>query len=177
MIKRAIAAVAVAALPLTLVGLPAHADIDGTQTGPAGGPIVETVSVKDEGGVQYDLSIKWNNRYYDAAGTLRASVSDLTVARKDAQVVEAGEPEDAGLDAHYDSINPSGVIISHRVFDDIYMDAGVDNIVKFNPRNPKSGGDKAKVRIKVGTDGDGLGSSRWVIFYQPSGLTIKGSTP
>jgi hypothetical protein len=177
MIKRAIALTGAASLAaLAFSAAPASADVDGIQSpGPITGSIQEKVSVKDAGGVQYDISILWRNRYKDAAGTMRVSVSDLAVHRSDKQVVAAGEPEDAGLDAHYDSINPSGAIISHRVFDDLYMDAGADNIVKFNPRNPKTGVDAAKVRIKVGTDGDGLGSSRWVVFYQPPGLPIKAT--
>lgn len=151
----------------------ANADVDGAQEpGPTTGSIVEKVSVKDAGGVQYDLSIQWNNRYNDPAGTLRASVSKLKIHRSDAQVIDAGEPEDAGLDLHYDVYNPSGNQIQHRVFDDINLDDAADNVATYNPRNPKSGADAAKVRVKVGTDGDGLGSSRWVIFYQPAGLPI-----
>lgn len=175
MFKRVAATVGAVALPIALLGvLPAHADVDGTQSpGPTAGSIIETVSVKDAGGVQYDLSIQWNNRYNDAAGTLRASVNPLKIHRSDVQVIDAGEPEDAGLDLHFDVINPSGTIIQHRVYDDINLDDGADNVASFNPRNPKSDADAAKVRVKVGTDGDGLGSSRWVIFYQPAGLPIK----
>lgn len=173
MFKRIAAAIGVAALPFGLAALPAHADVDGTQSTDAAGAITETVSVKDAGGVQYDLSIKWNYRYNDPAGTLRASVNPLKIHRSDVQVIDAGEPEDAGLDLHYDVINPSGTIIQHRVFDDINLDDGADNVSSHNPRNPKSDADAAKVRVKVGTDGDGLGSSRWVVFYQPAGLPIK----
>lgn len=158
---------------LGLLAVPAQADVDGAQsTDPISGAITEKVTVKDAGGVAYDLTIKWNKRYKDAAGTLRASVNPLTIHRSDAQVIDAGEPEDAGLDLHFDVINPSGTIIQHRVFDDVNLDDGADNVVSYNPRNPKSDADAAKVRVKVGTDGDGLGSSRWVIFYQPAGLPL-----
>ena len=42
----------------------------------------------------------------------------------------------------------------------------------FNPRNAKSDVGDTRIRIKVGTDDDGEGSSRWVYLYQLGGIPV-----
>ena len=45
--------------------------------------------------------------------------------------------------------------IQHKVYDG--LDLGADLSVTFNPRNAKSDVGDTRIRIKVGTDDDGLG--------------------
>jgi hypothetical protein len=159
-----------------LIATPAQADVDGVQTGPAGGPIVETVTVEDAGGIPHKISIKWNYKYRDAANALRVSVSDLKIVRSDSAVIGHGQPEDAGEDIHFD-VSSHGTVrwTQHKVYDGLDLDAAADNSVTLNPRNPLSDAGNTFVRIQVGTDGDGLGNTRWVIFTQPGGLNTKAA--
>lgn len=169
-IKRAVAMAGAAALTagLTMLG-----------TGTASAAVVEdangfvdTKTLVDDGGVPYVVSVDWNKLYRDAAGTLRASVNPLVVKRTDASVIAAGEPEDAGLDIHWDVINPSGYFNQHKNLNNVDLDFAADNVATFNPRNPKAHGAGAVIRVRVGTDGDGLGSSDWAYFRQSAGTVI-----
>jgi len=133
------------------------------------GAITETIKVEDKGGVEYTLSVKWNYKYVDAAGTTRVSVNPLIIKRPDAT---AGPAEDDGVDTHWDVYSGTSQI-QHKVYDGIDLDVAADDQVTFNPKNPKSNVGVTKIRIKVGTDGDGLGSSDWVFFNQPAGLPTR----
>jgi len=170
MIKRAVAVVAIAALPLTLA-LSAQADVDGVVS-PVTDPATartETVTVEDGGGVDYKISIRWNEKYKDAAGVWRVSVSHLKVQRLPGQAPSA----DDGLDAHFDvQQGVSHTIIQHKVYDG--LDLGDDLSVTFNPRNPRSNIGDTRIRIKVGTDDDGKTNSRWVYLYQLGGIPVRG---
>jgi len=173
--KKALGFVSAATLSigLGLVAIPAQADPAGTIT-PDGVGFIETVTVEDAGGVAYNVSLDWNYKYVDPAGTTRVSINPLRVHRADAEVIGAGEPEDAGLDIHFD-VSSNGTVhwTQHKLLDNVDVDAGQDNVVYFNPRNPVSNADDTYVRVKVGTDGDGLGNSRWVTFVQPGGIGFK----
>ena len=175
MFRRVLAGASSAALVagFALVSTPAQADVDGTIV-PDGVGFIETVTVEDAGGVAYDLKLDWNYKYVDAAGATRVSVNPLCVHRSDAEVIGAGEPEDAGLDIHYD-VSSHGTVrwTQHVLLDNVNLDAGKDNVAFFNPRNPISDAGNTFIRVKVGTDGDGLGSSRWVTFIQPAGIGLK----
>jgi hypothetical protein len=194
-IKRGIAVAAAAALPLTLAALPASAaiptdgvhpdtDTDGAGTADtADGSITVVKSTVDEGGVKYTISVKWNYKYV-YQGVKRVSVNPLVVYRSDANVLATGNPEDAGLDLHYDVYNSSGTQIQHKLFDAVDLDANADNQASFNPANPRSNANDpddpddpySYVRVKVGTDADGKGSSPWVIFAQPENLPTKAAS-
>ena len=152
--------------------VPAHAAIptDGTTVDPVTKAVTQVQSVEDDGGVKYTISVTWVKKYYDPAGTLRVSVPSLIVYRDDADVVAAGEPEDAGLDIHFDVRNHGTTIIQHKNLDNVDLDYASDNRASFNPRNPRSDVGDTDIRVRVGTDGDGLGASDWVYFVQPEGL-------
>lgn len=167
--KKLAVVVAVAALPFTLAALPAQAapPVDGIVTN-ADGSKTETKSVLDGGDIKYTISVKWNNTYIDAAGTKRVSVNPLVVYRPDS--LTPAFAQDDGLDLHFDVRNDGVTIIQHKVYDNIDLDVAADDQASFNPRNPKSNIDDTDIRVKVGTDGDGLPSSAWVYFVQPEGL-------
>lgn len=183
MFKRAIAlagaAVGTAALSLGLT-LPAQAAIPGDGTVPDGVGFIQTKSTTDAGGVKYTISVDWNYKYV-YQGVTRVSVNPLVVYRSDANVLATGNPEDAGLDLHFDVYNSSGTQIQHRLYDGIDLDAGPDNKASFNPANPRSNANDpddpndsySYIRVKVGTDADGKGSSPWVIFPQPESIGTK----
>ena len=169
--------VAIASLALALVALPAQAAIPVDGTVAEGQGFVVTKSTVDAGGVKYTISVDWNKKYV-YQGVTRVSVNPLVVYRSDANVLATGNPEDAGLDLHFDAVNSSGTIIQHKVFDAIDLDAEADNQASFNPANVRSNANDpddpddpfSYYRVKVGTDADGFGSSQWVIFDQPSGI-------
>lgn len=170
-LKRAGAVAGAAALTagLSLMATPASAAVV-----PEGVGFVETVTLTDDGGVPYTVSVDWNYKYKDPAGTIRVSVPDITIKRSDSAVIDAGEPEDAGLDVHYD-VSSHGTVrwTQHVNLDNVDMDAGVDNQWTKNPRNPISDAGDTFIRVRVGTDGDGLGSSDFYYFYQPEGIGTK----
>jgi hypothetical protein len=150
----------------------------GTVT-PDGDGFIVTKRAVDEGGVVYKISVDWNYKYV-YQGVTRVSVNPLVVYRTDEAVTSVGSPEDAGLDLHFDVYNSSGTQIQHRLYDAVDLDYGADNKASFNPANPRSNADVADVddsysyiRVKVGTDADGKGSSPWVIFPQPEGIQLK----
>ena len=169
MTKRIIAAgvSAVAALSFAALTTPAQADVDGVVSPATTPPTArtETVTVEDGGGVDHKISIRWNKKYRDAAGAMRVSVSDLKVERLPGQA----PADDDGVDVHFDvQQGESRKIIQHKVYDG--LDLGADLSVTFNPRNPRSDIGDTRIRIKVGTDDDGLPNSRWVYLYQLGGI-------
>jgi hypothetical protein len=172
--KRVAAAVALpAGVALSaLFAVPAQAAVpaDGIVTN-ADGSKTETKSVLDGGDIKYTISVKWNATYIDAAGAKRVSVNPLVVYRPDS--ITPAFAEDDGVDLHFDVQelrSGSYVNIQHKLFDNIDLDVATDDQASFNPRNPKSNIDDTRIRVKVGTDGDGLPSSAWVYFVQPEGL-------
>lgn len=161
---------------------PASATIPDDGIVAEGDGFVQTKSTTDAGGVKYTISVDWNYKY-DYQGVTRVSVNPLVVYRSDANVLATGNPEDAGLDLHFDVYNGSGTQIQHKLFDAVDLDADADNQASFNPANPRSDADVedvddtySYVRVKVGTDGDGKGSSAWVIFPQPAGIGFKSAS-
>jgi hypothetical protein len=180
---RAAALLAAAAIPVALSALPAQAAIPADGTVADGQGFIVTKSIEDAGGVKYTISVDFNYKY-TYQGVTRVSVNPLTVYRSDANVLATGNPEDAGLDLHFDAVNSSGTIIQHKVYDAIDLDAAADNQASFNPANVRSNADDpddeddpfSYYRVKVGTDGDGKGSSVWVIFPQPAGIGFKAAS-
>lgn len=165
---------------LGLFAAPAQAAIPADGTVADGLGFIQTKSTADAGGVKYTISVDWNYKY-TYQGVTRVSVNPLVVYRSDANVLATGNPEDAGLDLHFDVYNSSGTQIQHKLFDAVDLDAAADNQASFNPANPVSNADDSDdpddtfsyVRVKVGTDGDGKGSSPWVIFPQPESIGFK----
>jgi len=139
-----------------------------------GAGFIETKKLVDDGGVAYYVSVDWNYKYEDPAGKTRVSVNPLKVYRADSELAEAGEPEDAGLDLHAD-VSSHGTVrwTQHILIDNADMDAGADNVWTYNPRNPISDAGDTFIRVRVGTDGDGKGSSDFEYFYQPEGIGTK----
>ena len=164
-------------LGLGLIAVPAEAAIPADGTVPQGVGFVVTKSTVDAGGVKYTIQTDWDYKYV-YQGVTRVRVPRLTVYRSDANVLITGNPEDAGLDLHYDAVNSSGTIIQHKVYDAVDLDAAIDNQASFNPANVRSNANDpddvddpfSYYRVKVGTDADSKGSSPWVIFDQPPGI-------
>jgi hypothetical protein len=150
-----------------------YVDTDTDGAGPldtADGSILVVKTAKDDGGIPYHFAVKWVKKYRDPAGTLRVSVPSLVVYRSDGDVTAKGQPEDAGADIHFDVRDHGTTIIQHKNLNNVDLDAAADNRVTFNPRNPVSDVGDTDIRVRAGTDGDGLGASDWVYFVQPEGL-------
>src|SRR5215212_8080463 len=110
----------VASLALLLGGAtPAQAAVV-----PDGVGFIDTQTAEDAGGVPYTVSVDWNYKYVDAAGTTRVSVNPLVVRRDDG---EAGAAADAGVDLHFDVYYSGGATIQHKVYDGLDLDFAVDD--------------------------------------------------
>jgi hypothetical protein len=157
-----------------LFAVPAQAVAPTITTTPDGVGFIQTATVEDDGGVAYTISVDWNYKYKDPAGATRVSLNPLTITRSDSELADAGLAEDSGLDVHFD-VSSHGTVhwTQHVLIDNANMDAGVDNQWSYNPRNPISDASDTFIRVRVGTDGDGLGSSDFVYFYQPEGIGTK----
>lgn len=158
------------AAALTLAGLalatPAHAAVVPEELG-----FVDTQTCEDVGGVPYTVSIDWDFKYDDPAGTRRVSVNPLKIVRDDG---EAGAAADAGVDLHFD-VSSHGTVrwTQHKVYSGLDLDAGTDDTLYLNPRNPVSNANDTFIRVSVGTDGDGLGNCPWLTFVQPAGIGLR----
>lgn len=146
-----------------VLATPAQADVVASELG-----FIDTQTCEDAGGVPYTVSVDWNYKYEDAAGVTRVSVNPLVVERDDA---DAGKAADAGVDLHFD-VGDRGfkANVQHKLFDGLDLDFAADDQASFNPRNPRSNAGLTQVRVKVGTDGDGLANCPWLTFVQPSGI-------
>jgi hypothetical protein len=172
--KRALGIGAGVALSLTALTVgSAQAAVPITTTADDVG-FIQTATVEDDGGVAYTISVDWNYKYKDPAGATRVSLNPLKITRSDSELVDAGLAEDSGLDVHFD-VSSHGTVrwTQHKLIDNADMDYGVDNQWSYNPRNPISDASDTFIRVRVGTDGDGLGSSDFVYFYQPEGIGPK----
>jgi hypothetical protein len=152
---------------LSLAAVPAQAVIV-----PEGNGFVETKKAVDAGGVVHNVSVDWNY-LYNFQGKTRVSVNPLKVVRTDEAVLKTGNPEDAGLDLRFDVYYSGGSTLQTRVYDGIDLDEGADNQVSVNPANPLDRPGISSIRVKVGTDADGLGDSPWIYFRQPSGVSFQ----
>jgi hypothetical protein len=149
-----------------LVATPAHAVLV-----PDGVGFQDRRTCEDAGGVLYHILVDWNYKYIDAAGNRRVSVNPLLIRRPDG---EAGPAADAGVDVNFDvySGRADGTfyLIQRVRYDGIDLDFGVDDSVAFNPRNPLSRALITRIKVQVGTDGDGLANCPWLTFRQPVGI-------
>jgi hypothetical protein len=156
-------AVVLTALGL-LIATPAQAAVV-----PDGQGFIDTQTCEDEGGIPYTVSVDWNYRYIDPAGNTRVSVNPLVVERDDA---DAGAAADAAVDLHFDVYSFGTAKIQHKRTT-VDLDFAADDQASFNPRNPRSDAGDTYIRVKVGTDGDGLGSCDWLYFDQPAGIDLR----
>lgn len=158
------------AAALTITGLifatPAQAAVV-----PDGQGFIDTQTCEDAGGIPYTVSVDWNYKYDDPAGTRRVSVNPLVVSRDDG---DAGPAADAGVDLHFD-VSSHGTVrwTQHKVYNALDLDFAVDDQASFNPRNPVSNAADTFIRVSVGTDGDGLGNCPWLTFVQPAGIGLR----
>ena len=153
------------AIASLLISLPANAVIV-----PDDGGFIDTQTCEDGGGIPYTVSVDWNYKYVDAAGTTRVSVNPLVIERDDA---DAGSAADAGVDLHFDVYSHGTNQIQHVLIDGLDLDFAADDQASFNPRNPVSDANDTYIRVKVGTDGDGLGNCEWLYFVQPAGIDFR----
>jgi hypothetical protein len=179
-VLRGAAALAGAAALSIGLALPSQAAIPADGVVADGEGFLVTKSTTDAGGVKYTIQVDWSHKY-TYQGKTRVSVPRATVYRSDANVLAHGSPEDAGVDLFL-RVYSSNTLIQNKVWDGIDLDAGADNQVSVNPANPVSNADivgvadaYSSVRIKVGTDSDGLGNSPWVVFAQPSGIQFQAA--
>lgn len=168
MFKRIMAAAGAAALTagLTMLATQAQAAVVPDAQG-----FIDTQTCEDAGGIPYTVSVDWNYKYVDPAGTTRVSVNPLVIKRDDA---DAGPAADAGVDLHFD-VSSNGTVrwTQHKLYNGLDLDFAADDQASFNPRNPVSNASDTFIRVKVGTDGDGLGNCPWLTFVQPAGIGLR----
>lgn len=164
-LKRAGAVAGAAALTagLSLMAVPASAAVV-----PEGLGFVDTQTCEDQGGVPYTVSVDWNYKYENAAGNTFVSINPLRINRDDA---DAGPAADDGVDLHFDvQKGAAHTNVQHKVYDGLDLDFAADDQASFNVRNTYSNAGVTRVRVKVGTDGDGLNNCPWLYFVQPAGI-------
>lgn len=167
MVRKILALVIGGALALAslLISLPANAEIV-----PDDGGFIDTQTCEDAGGVPYTVSAHWRFKYEDPAGKTRVSLI-FVVERDDG---DAGPAADAGVDLHWD-VSSHGTVrwTQHRIIDGLDLDFAADDQATINARNPISDANDTFLRVKVGTDGDGLDNCEWLYFIQPAGIEFR----
>jgi len=160
---------------LTIIGVlfavPAQAAIpaDGTTTDATTGYVTQVKTVKDAGGVPHTFAVTWGKKYKDPAGKTRVVLS-FKDYRSDAATEAGGESADAQEDLHWDVSSHGTVRWTQHRYVTVDLDAGADNSVYENARNPISDANDSFIRISAGVDGDGAANSPFAYFYQPEGL-------
>ena len=155
------------AIASLLISLPANAVVE-----PEGYGFTDTQTCEDGGGIPYTVTADWNYKYEDPAGKTRVSLTFM-IERDDA---DAGPAADAGVDLHWD-VSSHGTVrwTQHKVIDGLDLDFAADDQATINARNPISDANDTFLRVKVGTDGDGLDNCEWLYFYQPAGIQFRAA--